>query len=38
MKIQEFGLVAGAKRTAIECAWGRDVYYPQINAQFTHPE
>lgn len=31
-------MVTGAKRTAMECAKGRGVYYPQINAQFTHPE
>lgn len=38
MRIQEFGLVSGAERTATECAWGRKVYYPQINAPFTHPD
>lgn len=31
-------MVSGAKKTAMECAKGREVYYPQINAQLTHPE
>lgn len=30
--------MATAKRTAIECAWGRGVYYLQISAQFIHSE